>query len=182
MKNLSYFSNRVILVLGNDNDAFTSQGYKFRIKIRQLDCTSNKEEIQRLRAPESCLQYFIERQGTVSSFNWDPMVTPQRQYVPDQSYFICFRKTASDCRLALERSKAAPDFSTSVGRVPDGCMYDKPLVFPSFKHSKLERFLHRNLPYLRYFAMSSLTLTYSSHIRPCRPGQKWSYQNVSALN
>ena len=45
-------------------------------------------------------------------------MTPQRQYVPDQSYSMCFRKTASDCRLELKQSANAPAFSTSVGRVP----------------------------------------------------------------
>ena len=113
-------SHRVILGLGNDDDDFTSEGYQFRIRIRQLDCTSNDEEIQNLLAPQDCLQYFIERQGTLSSFNWDPTVTPQRQYVPDQSYSMCFRRTASDCRLELKQSTTAPAYSTSVGRVPMG--------------------------------------------------------------
>ena len=120
MKQPLLCSHRVILGLGNDDDDFTSEGYQFRIKIRQLDCTSNDEEIQNLLAPQDCLQYFIERQGTLSSFNWDPTVTPQRQYVPDQSYSMCFRRTASDCRLELKQSTTAPAYSTSVGRVPMG--------------------------------------------------------------
>ena len=99
--------------LGTD-DSFTSNGYLFRIKITQIDCTSNDENLRRLRAPEGCLQYFIERQGSLSSFNWDP--TSLRQYVPDQHYSMCFRKSPSDCRLILTRSRTAPPFSTSVGR------------------------------------------------------------------
>lgn len=99
-----------------DNGNFTSEGFKFRIKIRQLDCTSRDKSIQKLIAPQGCLQYFTERQGTFSSFNWDP--NRKRQYVPDQRYSICFRKMASDCRLELKRSSTAPAFSTSVGRVP----------------------------------------------------------------
>jgi hypothetical protein len=67
-------------------------------------------------APDGCLQYYRERRGTVNSFNWDP--SNQRQYVTDQNYAICFRRSASDCRLEVYRSRSAPDFSTSVGRVP----------------------------------------------------------------
>ena len=101
--------------LGND-DTFTTQGYRFRIKIRQIDCISNDNVLRQLRAPEGCLQYHTQRQGTVSSFNWSPTI--QRQYYPNQHYSICFRRTASDCRLQLFRSKDAPPYSTSVGRVP----------------------------------------------------------------
>ena len=114
------YSHRVILGLGNDDNDFTSDGYQFRIRIRQLDCTSNDEEIQELLAPQNCLQYFTERQGSLSSFNWDPTVMPQRQYLPSQSYSMCFRKTASDCRLEFKQSANAPAYSTSVGRVKSG--------------------------------------------------------------
>ena len=63
-----------------------------------------------------CLQYFTDRRGTVTSFNWDPV--SRRQYVPNQRYSICFRRQLSDCRLELKRSRIAPAFSTSVGKVP----------------------------------------------------------------
>ena len=56
------------------------------------------------------------RKGTLSSFNWDPTISPQRQYMPKQHYNMCFRRASSDCRLELKRSATAPDFSTSVGR------------------------------------------------------------------
>ena len=46
---------------GNDDDGSITPGSKFRIKIRQIDCTSSDERIQSLRAPEGCLQYFTER-------------------------------------------------------------------------------------------------------------------------
>ena len=97
----------------NDNDdTFTSTGYKFRIRIMQLDCTSREERIRELVAPNGCLQYFTTRRGSVTSFNWDPL--NRRQYVPDQRYSICFRRQPSDCRLELKRSRLAPPFSTSV--------------------------------------------------------------------
>ena len=103
--------------LGSD-DSFTSNGYIFRIKITQIDCTSSDENMKALRAPDGCLQYFTERQGTISSFNWDPAV--QRQYLPDQQYSMCFRQTDSDCRILMSRAISAPPFSTSVGRAQGG--------------------------------------------------------------
>ena len=66
-------------------------------------------------APDGCLQYFRERRGIVNSFNWDP--SSRRQYVPDQNYAICFKRSGSDCRIDLRRSRSAPAFSTSVGRL-----------------------------------------------------------------
>ena len=39
-----------------------------------------------LLAPSGCLQYFRERNGTVSSFNWNPVV--KRQYNKNQYYAI----------------------------------------------------------------------------------------------
>ena len=89
-------------------------------KILGVDRSANDEEIKKLLAPPDCLQYFFETQGTLSSFNWDPTVKPQRQYMPGQSYSMCFRKTLSDCRLELKQSASAPAFSTSVGRAPTG--------------------------------------------------------------
>ena len=65
-------------------------------------------------APEGCLQYFTDRMGTVSSFNWDGTATAQ--YVRGQHYAVCFKRSPSDCSLSLSRSKSAPAFSTSVGR------------------------------------------------------------------
>ena len=100
----------------NDDDTFTSTGYKFRIRVMQLDCSSREERIRELVAPNGCLQYFTKRRGSVTSFNWDPL--NRRQYVPDQRYSICFRRQPSDCRLELKRSRLAPAFSTSVGKVP----------------------------------------------------------------
>ena len=140
--------------LGND-DTFTTQGYKFRIKIRQIDCISNDNVLRQLRAPEGCLQYHTQRQGTISSFNWSPTI--QRQYYPNQHYSICFRRTASDCRLQLFRSKAAPPYSTSVGRVPQNsigmCSFAK---FSSFFSLKKTPKLHIILPHFFFQSCSRL--------------------------
>ena len=87
----------------SDEESFTTNGYKFRIRLMQLDCTSREEMVRNLIAPNGCLQYFTERRGTVSSFNWDPL--NRIQYVPNQRYSMCFRRQASDCRLELKRSR-----------------------------------------------------------------------------
>ena len=48
-------------------------------------------------APEGCLQYFQDREGTITSFNWDGLNS--RQYMPNQHYSICFKRGASDCQV-----------------------------------------------------------------------------------
>ena len=105
-----------------------TRSYKWNVKINQIDCTSKKEEIRKLRgnikikvfqnpssdiilntteyqnsfisftiAPEGCLQYFQDREGTITSFNWDGLNS--RQYMPNQHYSICFKRGASDCQV-----------------------------------------------------------------------------------
>ena len=96
----------------------TTPSYKFDIKITQIDCDTNEDQMKMLQAPQGCLQYFSERSGTINSFNWDPAT--KRQYLPNQRYTICIRKSSIDCRLEVKRSASAPPFSTSVGRVPTG--------------------------------------------------------------
>ena len=98
----------------SDSDTFTTDSYIFNIKATQIDCTSNDQQMRLLQAPDGCLQYFTERRGTISSFNWNPSI--KRQYVPNQRYTMCIRREVSDCRLELKRSATAPNFSTSVGR------------------------------------------------------------------
>ena len=60
---------------GNDDDGSITPGSKFRIKIRQIDCTSSDERIQSLRAPEGCLQYFTERLH--DNFFYSFLIQPQ---------------------------------------------------------------------------------------------------------
>ena len=52
-------------------------------------------------APEGCLQYFQDREGTVSSFNWDGLNS--RQYMINQHYSICFKRGSSDCQVHIFR-------------------------------------------------------------------------------
>jgi len=91
-----------------------TRNYKWNVKITQIDCTSRREEIRNLKAPEGCLQYFQDREGTVSSFNWDGLNS--RQYMTNQHYSICFKRSSSNCQVSFRRSGAAPPYSTSVGR------------------------------------------------------------------
>ena len=41
-----------------------------------------------IAAPQGCLQYFRERSGTFTSFNWNPAI--QRQYIRNQNYAIWY--------------------------------------------------------------------------------------------
>ena len=50
----------------SDEDTFTTSGYRFRIRLMQLDCTSSDEMVRDLIAPNGCLQYFTKRRGTVN--------------------------------------------------------------------------------------------------------------------
>ena len=50
-------------------------------------------------APEGCLQYFQDREGTITSFNWDGLNS--RQYMPNQHYSICFKRGVSDCQVDI---------------------------------------------------------------------------------
>ena len=61
---------------GNDDDGSITPGSKFRIKIRQIDCTSSDERIQSLRAPEGCLQYFTERYTRQFNLQDDILLLP----------------------------------------------------------------------------------------------------------
>ena len=41
-----------------------TRGYKWNIKVTQIDCVSRRMED--VRAPDGCLQYFTDRRGTVN--------------------------------------------------------------------------------------------------------------------
>lgn len=47
-------------------------------------------------APQGCLQYFVQQNGTVESFNLNNGVGP---YLGDMSYAICFRRTRADSMI-----------------------------------------------------------------------------------
>ena len=41
-----------------------TRGYKWNIKVTQIDCVSQRMED--VKAPDGCLQYFTDRRGTVN--------------------------------------------------------------------------------------------------------------------
>lgn len=49
-----------------------------------------------LRAPNGCLQYFPDSEGIIESFNFNQGRGP---YLPNQNYFICFRRRETDTRI-----------------------------------------------------------------------------------
>jgi len=75
--------------------------YRWNIKITQIQCEGNTggykaskkgmdsipEYFHHLRAPDGCLQYFMNSFDTISSWNFDGSST----FPPDQDYAICIR-------------------------------------------------------------------------------------------
>lgn len=49
-----------------------------------------------LRAPNGCLQYFPHAEGVFESFNFNEGRGP---YLPNQDYFICFRRKETDRKI-----------------------------------------------------------------------------------
>lgn len=47
-------------------------------------------------APQGCLQYFVQHNGTIESFNLNNGVGP---YIGDMNYAICFRRTRADTTI-----------------------------------------------------------------------------------
>jgi len=89
-----------------------SPGYKYRIKVSQLDCT--KEDDADLIAPVGCSQYMTENSGIVSSYNFDPANFVQ--YPRNLDYTICFKNPSNGCQFQLRRDPSLSAYATSVGR------------------------------------------------------------------
>lgn len=47
-------------------------------------------------APQGCLQYFVQQNGTIESFNLNNGVGP---YIGNMNYAICFRRTRADSTI-----------------------------------------------------------------------------------
>ncbi|KAI9559193.1 hypothetical protein GHT06_015982 [Daphnia sinensis] len=62
----------------------------WNIMISMLPCEAN------YLAPPDCLQYFPNRSGRVSSFNWRDVPGTSTRQLANQDYSICFRRTASN--------------------------------------------------------------------------------------
>ncbi|XP_040574513.1 uncharacterized protein [Lepeophtheirus salmonis] len=110
-------SMRIVTDMRESSEESGKRGYRWNIKITQIDCNSASSTSE-LKAPDGCLQYFQERRGTITSFNWDPALP--RKYVPNQNYAICIQRSISDCELRLRRSAGIPKGSTSIGKTLTG--------------------------------------------------------------
>ena len=82
-------------------------GSNWNIRITQVDCRTNVQNMRDLRAPDGCLQYFNARRGALASFNYNG----QTPAAPGQKYSICFLSNTTVCGLALK----AEDFGLPGG-------------------------------------------------------------------
>jgi len=71
---------------------------KWKIKISQLDCNTN------YRAPQGCVQYFMEPTGTFQSYAYQ-----NSQMLVNQQYAICFRKNLGMCTINFSQTILAND-------------------------------------------------------------------------
>jgi len=66
---------------------------KWKIKISQLPCNSN------YRAPQGCVQYFLESSGTFTSYAYQ-----NSQMLVNQLYATCFRKNLGMCTINFSQT------------------------------------------------------------------------------
>ncbi|CAB4069353.1 unnamed protein product [Lepeophtheirus salmonis] len=86
-------SMRIVTDMRESSEESGKRGYRWNIKITQIDCNSASSTSE-LKAPDGCLQ----------------------KYVPNQNYAICIQRSISDCELRLRRSAGIPKGSTSIGK------------------------------------------------------------------
>jgi len=71
---------------------------KWKIKISQLECNTN------YRAPQGCVQYFMEPTGTFQSYAYQ-----NSQMLVNQQYATCFRKNLGMCTINFAQTLLAND-------------------------------------------------------------------------
>ena len=96
---------------GRGTAANITQGYKWKMKVTQLDCKDDFDEI----APDGCIQYHTEQEGMIKSFNFDPM--QKVQYPLNLDYAYCFKKPDTACEIKFARTMGLAPFTTSVGKM-----------------------------------------------------------------
>jgi hypothetical protein len=90
---ITTLSGTVAVPLSRANLAYSSStAYKWNIRVTQVECNSANFYFSELEAPTSCLQWFTESFGTVSSFNFDATAF----FAPDQDYAICIRNQGNN--------------------------------------------------------------------------------------
>jgi len=88
----------------------SQRGFKWNLKITQIECGGDNEEMNDLTAPEGCLQYFKENFGHIRSFNMDGISL----FSPSQDYYICLDKERSETRKACGVELSARQFGLPV--------------------------------------------------------------------
>jgi len=84
------------------NAANAAGGTKsWRIKVSQIECDSTT------RAPNGCLQYFLENTNTIQTFNWDGATARAGSdggLLAAQDYRACIRQNAGMCTIQWTES------------------------------------------------------------------------------
>ena len=101
-----------------DFTAIRGADFKYSLKVTQINCNSDEEDMKELQAPSGCLQYFTESGGTVQSFNYDGL----NGYSASQDYAICIAKSAKNCGIKYTNPPVDGSKARSVGKASqNGC-------------------------------------------------------------
>jgi len=88
---------------------------KWKIKVSQLDCNTN------YRAPQGCVQYFMEPSGTFQSYGYQ-----NSQMLVNQQYATCFRKNLGMCTIKFAQTLLAND-NTGVNQESSSFALSEPM-------------------------------------------------------
>ncbi|KAG1667291.1 hypothetical protein GQR58_018537 [Nymphon striatum] len=108
----------------------TSANRTWNIQVTQIACDSPA------RAPSGCLQYFMEAEGIVQSFNYESKTDNEdSRHLANQRYTICVRNAADSCAIQWEAHDAVKGFDiagsldTSTTRpAEDQCYFDYVII------------------------------------------------------
>ncbi|KAK8723203.1 hypothetical protein OTU49_011905, partial [Cherax quadricarinatus] len=92
-----------------DRKDLTSSGNVWNIKVTQIPCDS------RYRAPEGCLQYYTQAQGTINSFNYANTATvpiqAETRQLANQDYSVCIKQADNACGITYTSNNVGGVFS-----------------------------------------------------------------------
>merc|ERR1712156_382840 len=71
-----------------------------------------------LGGPEGCLQYFIDNQDTVKTFNWDSGPGTVKTHLSNQDYDICIRRNRGMCGICWTQEGTGEDGTFSLSTSP----------------------------------------------------------------
>jgi len=72
-----------------------------------------------LGGPEGCLQYFIDNQDTVKTFNWDSGPGTVKTHLSNQNYDICIRRNRGMCGICWTQEGTGEDGTFSLSTSPN---------------------------------------------------------------